>query len=122
MPASLMLTFISTLAFAIQFLIFVYLYTSHRIRFFHYLLWGWGFFTASKGLKLAEAVLPAGIPLDLPMNAAGIAALFCVLAGAAAYRWDYGIRRRDVVVVGLVALGVAVLGELPAIAPGLDLA
>ncbi|MGH2394106.1 MAG: hypothetical protein ACRDGH_11560, partial [Candidatus Limnocylindria bacterium] len=86
-----MLTFIATLAFAIQFLIFVYVYASHRLRFFHYLLWAWGFFTLSKGLKLAEVALPEGIHLHPLMNAAGFAAQACVLAGALAYRWDYRI-------------------------------
>lgn len=114
MPVPVMLKFIATLVFAIQFLIFVYVYRSHRLRFFGYLLWAWGFFTLSKGVKLAEAVLPPGIQLDLLTHAAGIAAQSCVLAGAAAYRWDYRIRRRDMLVVGLVALAVAVLGYLPA--------
>lgn len=122
MPASLMLKFIATLVFAIQFLIFVYLYRSHRIRFFQYLLWAWGFFTLSKGLKLAEAALPPGIQLDPLMHAAGIAAQACVLAGAAAYRWDYRIRRRDMLVAGLVALAAAVLGQLPATGASVDLA
>ena len=121
MPAPLVLKFISTLAFAIQFLIFVYLYQSHRIRFFHYLLWGWGFFTVSKGLKLAEAVLPAGLRLDPLMDAAGIAALFCVLVGAAAYRWDYRMRGRDALVAGSFALAVVMLGERSATGPGLEL-
>src|SRR2546428_10661651 len=121
MPAPLVLKFISTLAFAIQFLIFVYLYQSHRIRFFHYLLWGWGFFTVSKGLKLAEAVLPAGVRLDPLMDAAGIAALFCVLVGAAAYRWDYRMRGRDALVAGSFALAVVVLGERSSTGPGLEL-
>lgn len=42
MPVTLMLTFVSTLAFAVQFLIFVYVYSSHRVPFFLYLLWAWG--------------------------------------------------------------------------------
>jgi signal transduction histidine kinase len=122
MPGSLMLTFVSALAFAIQFLIFVYVYASHRIRFFQYLLWAWGFFTLSKGLKLAEAVLPAGVLVDPVMNASGIAAQACVLAGAAAYRWDYRIRRSHVLVVGFVALVVAVLGSPPATGASVDVA
>ncbi|MGH7323426.1 MAG: two-component system sensor histidine kinase NtrB [Candidatus Rokuibacteriota bacterium] len=122
MSGSLMMTFTATLAFAIQFLIFVYVYASYRLRFFHYLLWAWGFFTLSKGLKLAEVVLPEGIRLDPLMNATGLAAQFCVLAGALAYRWDYGVRRRDALVVALLALGVAALGDLAALGAGVDLA
>jgi signal transduction histidine kinase len=122
MPASLMFTFVSTLAFALQFLIFVYLYTSHRIRFFQYLLWAWGFFTLSKGLKCAEAVLPTGIQLDPLMNGAGVAAQFCLLAGALAYRWDYRMRRRDALVAALIVLGVAALGDLTTLGAGGDLA
>jgi signal transduction histidine kinase len=121
MPGPLMLTFISTLAFAFQFLIFAYLYTSHRIRFFRYLLWAWGFFTLSKGLKLAEVLLPPGAPLDALMNGAGIAAQFCILAGALAYRWDYRLQRRDALVAALVVLTVAGLGELAAVGAGIEL-
>jgi signal transduction histidine kinase len=122
MSGSLMLTFTATLAFAIQFLIFVYVYASHRLRFFHYLLWAWGFFTLSKGLKLAHLVLPPGIVLEPLMNAAGLAAQFCVLAGALAYRWDYRIRGRDALIVALLALAVASLGDLTTLGAGVDLA
>ncbi|PYN18681.1 MAG: hypothetical protein DME05_00030 [Candidatus Rokuibacteriota bacterium] len=52
MPAPLVLTFVSTVAFAIQLLIFAYLYSSHRVRFFQYLLVSWGAYTLSKGLKV----------------------------------------------------------------------
>jgi signal transduction histidine kinase len=117
-----MFSFVSTLAFALQFAIFAYLYTSHRVRFFRYLLWAWGCFTLSKGLKLAEAVLPAGVHLDPLMNAAGLGAQFCMLAGALAYRWDYRMRRRDGLVAALVALAVAGLGDLAALGAGVDLA
>jgi signal transduction histidine kinase len=116
-----MLTFISTLAFAIQFLIFVYLYASYRIRFFQYLLWAWGFFTLSKGLKLTGVVLLPWLQLDPLMNATGIAAQVCVLAAGLAYRWDYRMRRRDVLVVVLLALAVAGLGELAVLGPGFDI-
>src|SRR5437667_86447 len=52
MPAPLILTFVSTVAFAVQLLIFAYLYSSHRVRFFQYLLLAWGAYTLSKGLTL----------------------------------------------------------------------
>src|SRR5438132_879254 len=57
MPAPLILTFVSTVAFAIQLLIFAYLYSSHRVRFFQYLLLAWGAYTLSKGLKLVDVLL-----------------------------------------------------------------
>ncbi|PYN74217.1 MAG: hypothetical protein DMD97_17970, partial [Candidatus Rokuibacteriota bacterium] len=57
MPAPLVLTFVSTVAFAIQLLIFAYLYSSHRVRFFQYLLVSWGAYTLSKGLKVIDVFL-----------------------------------------------------------------
>ena len=56
MSVPLMLTFVSTVVFAIQLLIFVYLYSSHRVRFFQYLLLAWGAYTLSKGLRLVDAL------------------------------------------------------------------
>ena len=50
MPVPLLLTFVSTVAFAIQLLIFAYLYSSHRVRFFQYLLLAWGAYTLSHTL------------------------------------------------------------------------
>ncbi|MCI0548758.1 MAG: ATP-binding protein [Candidatus Rokubacteria bacterium] len=110
MPLPLMMTFISTMAFAIQFLIFVYLYHSHRVRFFHYLLWAWGFFTVSKGAKLVGSVLADGHPMTpVCMDVAGMAAPLCLLAAALAYRWDYRVRRSHIAGALAVALAVAVL-------------
>jgi signal transduction histidine kinase len=105
MTGPLMLAFVSTLAFAIQFLIFVYLYSSHRGRFFFYLLWAWGFFTLSKGLKLAEAVLPVEVLWDPLISGVGVAAVACMGAAALAYRWDYRVQRRDAVGAAVLALG-----------------
>jgi hypothetical protein len=63
MSLPLMITFVSTLAFAIQLLIFAYLYSSHRVRFFHYLLWAWGAYTLSKGIKLFDVLVVDGAPV-----------------------------------------------------------
>jgi two-component system sensor histidine kinase HydH len=112
MPISLLLAFVSTLAFAIQFLIFAYLYSSHRVRFFNYLLWAWGCFTLSKGVKLVEAMLPGAVDLSGPTNVASVAAPLLILAAALAYRTGYTIRPRHAVVGGLAALAVAALGDL----------
>jgi signal transduction histidine kinase len=109
---SLILTFVSTLAFAIQLLIFAYLYSSHRVRFFHYLLWAWGAYTLSKGLKLLDVLVPNVIPLSLAMDAATVAAVALTLSASLAHRWDYRLSMRDVMLGGAVAVLVAALADL----------
>ena len=52
------LTFASVLTLTFQFLIFAYVYSSHRVRFFYYLLLAWGLMSVSKGLHLARTFLP----------------------------------------------------------------
>jgi signal transduction histidine kinase len=105
MPVPLTLTFVSTVAFAIQLLIFAYLYSSHRVRFFQYLLLAWGAYTLSKGLKLVDVLV---LNIDGPSFATGVASVAAVgfmLAAAFAHRWDYRLRGRDV----LVGAGLTVL-------------
>lgn len=109
MPVSLMFTFVSTLAFAIQFLIFAYLYSSHRVRFFQYLLWAWGAYTVSKGVKLLDALVPGSF--DLTPFWSGVASIVAVgftLAAALAHRWDYRMTRRHLV----LGAGLAMLLEI----------
>src|SRR5260370_34477426 len=104
MPVPLVLTFVSTVAFAIQLLIFAYLYSSHRVRFFQYLLLAWGAYTLSKGLKLVDGLV---FNLEEPSIATGVATVAAVgfmLAAAFAYRWNYRLRGRDLVIVGAVAV------------------
>ena len=105
------------MAFGIQFLIFVYLYPSHRVRFFNYLVWAWGFFTLSKGTKLFEVLLPAAIDLSGPMAAKYVLAQFFIGAAALAYRYDYAIGPRYAIVGGLVALGAVWTGDLSDASP-----
>jgi signal transduction histidine kinase len=105
MPAPLMLTFVSTVAFAIQLLIFAYLYSSHRVRFFQYLLLSWGAYTLSKGLKCIDGLLLDVHYPSFATELATVAAVGFTLAASLAHRWDYRLRGRDV----LVAAGVAVL-------------
>jgi signal transduction histidine kinase len=105
-----MVTFVSMLALGVEFLIFVYLYSSHRVRFFRYLLWAWGFLTTSKALKLVGVVLPS-IDIDGLMNVAAMEAQLCLLAAGLAYRWDYRIRRRGYITAGIVALVALALGS-----------
>src|SRR5215510_13248546 len=103
MPAPLILTFISTVAFAIQLLIFAYLYSSHRVRFFQYLLLAWGACTLSKGLKLADLVVLGADRTSFATSLVTAASVGFMLAAAFAHRWDYRLRGRDL----LVGTGVA---------------
>jgi signal transduction histidine kinase len=111
-PLPLILTFVSTLAFAIQLLIFAYLYSSHRVRFFHYLLWAWGAYTLSKGLKLLDVFVPDVVPLALAMGVATIAAVGFTLAAALAHRWDYRLHTRDVMLGGALAVLIATVADV----------
>jgi len=105
MSVPLILTFVSAVAFAIQFLILVYLYSSHRVRFFQYLLWAWGAYTVSKGLHLATALAPGVDSLTGPCIAiATVAAAGFTLAAAVAHRRDYRLRRRDLAIGAALAI------------------
>jgi signal transduction histidine kinase len=112
MSLGLILTFVSTLAFAIQLLIFAYLYSSHRVRFFHYLLWAWGAYTASKGLKLVDVLGPDVVPLGLAMGTATVAAVALTLAASLAHRWDYRLTTRDAALGGAAAVLVAAIADI----------
>jgi signal transduction histidine kinase len=105
LPAPLVLTFVSTVAFAIQLLIFAYLYSSHRVRFFQYLLVSWGAYTLSKGLKLMDVFLLDSDRPGFATEVATVAAVAFTLAAAFAHRWDYRLRGRDI----LLGTGAAVL-------------
>ncbi|HUF93976.1 MAG TPA: hypothetical protein VMR23_16490, partial [Candidatus Limnocylindria bacterium] len=108
MSVPLILPFVSTVAFAIQFLIFAYLYSSHRVRFFQYLLWAWGAYTVSKGLRLVEALVPELAPLTgLCVVVATIAATGFTVAAALAHRWDYRLRPRDLALGAAAAVAIA---------------
>ena len=105
MSVPLVLTFVSMVAFAIQLLIFGYLYSSHRVRFFQYLLLAWGAYTLSKGLKLVDVLVLEVVPSSFITEVAPIAAVGFTLAAACAYRWDYRLSPRDM----LAGIGVAVV-------------
>src|SRR5258705_3010893 len=105
MPVSLALTFVSMVAFAIQLLIFAYLYSSHRVRFFQYLLLAWGAYTLSKGLKLVDVLVLNLDQSTFITELAPIAAVGFTLAAAFAHRWDYRLSARH----ALAGIGVAVL-------------
>src|SRR4029453_16461610 len=110
MSAPLILTFISTVAFAIQLLIFAYLYSSHRVRFFQYLLLAWGAYIVSKGLRLVDGIVLDVQHPSFATDLATVAAVGFTLAGSFAHRWDYRLRGRDV----LAGFGVTVLLALAA--------
>ena len=112
MSLPLTVTFVSTLAFAIQLLIFAYLYSSHRVRFFNYLLWAWGAYTLSKGLKLLDVLVVDTIPVTLAMDVATVAAVGFTLAAALAHRWDYRLGAHDVTVGLALAVAVAAAGSI----------
>ena len=107
MPVPLMLTFVSTVAFAIQLLIFAYLYSSHRVRFFQYLLIAWGAYTLSKALRLVDLLVLGLLDGSFATDVATVAAVGFTLAAACAYRWDYRLRVRDVVAGAAVAVVLA---------------
>jgi signal transduction histidine kinase len=112
MPAPLILTFVSTVAFAVQLLIFAYLYQSHRVRFFQYLLLAWGAYTLSKGLKLVDVLV---LDVDHPSfvtDLTTVAAVALTLAAGFAHRWGYRLRARDVVIGAAVAVGMTLAGDM----------
>ena len=112
MPVQLTLTFVSTAAFAIQLLIFAYLYSTHRVRFFHYLLLAWGAYTLSKGLKLVDVlVLDINRP-SFATEVTSIAAVGFMLAAALAHRWDYRLGARDILLGGGAAVLLAVASDI----------
>src|SRR5256712_894804 len=114
MPVPLLLTFVSTVAFAIQLLIFAYLYSSHRVRFFQYLLRGGGAYSLSKGLKFVDVLVLDIDHASLATEVSTVAAVGFTLAAAFAHRWDYRLRGRDV----LVGAGVAALLALASVGGG----
>src|SRR5260370_11246530 len=106
------LTFASVLTLTFQFLIFAYVYSSHRVRFFYYLLLAWGLMSVSKGLHLAGTFLPEWDVLSALLNASFLVATLLVLASGLALRSDYRISQRALVIGGLGALVAAGFGDL----------
>ncbi len=112
MPAPLILTFVSTVAFAVQLLIFAYLYSSHRVRFFQYLLLAWGSYTLSKGLRLVDVFV---IGVDHPSfitDLTTVAAVGFTVAAAFAHRWSYRLTARDVLIGTGIAIGLTLAGDV----------
>jgi two-component system sensor histidine kinase HydH len=112
MPMASALTLAAALSLTLQFLIFVYLYSFHRARFFHYLLLAWGLMSLCKGLYLARAFVPDLDVLSALVNATSFVATLLVLAGGLAFRSDYRIGPRDLLIGVLAGLAVAGIGDL----------
>jgi len=111
MPAPLILTFVSTVAFAVQLLIFAYLYSSHRVRFFQYLLLAWGAYTLSKGLKLVDVLVLGVDHPSFVTDLATVAAVGLTLAAALAHRWSYRLGGRDLLIGAAVAVVLTLVGD-----------
>ena len=112
MPMSSALTFASAVTLTLQFLIFAYLYSFHRVRFFKYVLIAWGLMSLAKGLYLARALAPNPEVVGALINATFFAATLLVLAGGLAFRSDYRIGARDLALGAFGALMAASLGDL----------
>ena len=112
MPISNTLVLASALTLTLQFLIFAYLYSSHRVRFFRYLLLAWGLMSLAKGLHVGQILIPDLEILGALINAAFVGATLLVLTGGLAFRFDYQIRPRDLVIGALAALAALGLGDL----------
>jgi len=95
MPVAKALSFASCFALTIQFLIFAYLYSSHRVRFFRYLVVAWGLMSLAKGLHLAETLVPGQDIAGALINAVFFGATLLVLAAGLAFRSGYRIGWRD---------------------------
>src|SRR5262247_1365482 len=112
MPMPSALAFASALSLTLQFLIFAYLYSFHPVRFFHYLFLAWGLMSLSKGLHLVRSFLPDLTIIGSLINATFFGATLLVLAAGLAFRSNYRIGRRDMLLGALGALAAASLGDL----------
>ncbi len=101
------MTLVWAAAYALLFLVFLYLYPTCREPFFKYLVRGWGLFA---GLELAK-LLYFAIPLTWPgwwprvIDAAGATGLLSIVAAALAFRGDFHVRpAHTVLAAGYAAL------------------
>ena len=112
MPISAALAFASALTLTLQFLIFAYLYSSHRVRFFQYLLTAWGLMSVAKGLHLARSLVPGVEILGSLISAVFFGATLLILAAGLAFRYDYRIQRRDLLIGAAGMLVAATFGDM----------
>ena len=112
MPIAKALSLASCLALLVQFLIFAYLYSSHRVRFFRYLVVAWGLMSLAKVLHLTGTLIPGQDVVGALVNAVFFAATLLVLAAGFAFRSDYRIGPRDLALGGVGALIATALGDI----------
>src|SRR5262249_60803285 len=96
----------------IPLLLFPYRHSSHLVRFFQYLLFAWGAYTLSKGLKRVAALVFGLDQTSVPAGVATVAAVGFMLAAALAYRWNYRLRGRDLLLGSAVALLLALANDV----------
>src|SRR5499426_3286261 len=113
MHISAALAFASAVTLTIQFLIFAYLYSSHRVRFFQYLLTAWGLMSVAKGLHLARSLVPGSAEiLGALISAVFFGATLLILAAGLAFRFDYRLQRRDMLIGAVGMLVAATFGDM----------
>src|SRR5438094_7965132 len=112
MRGRLIVPFAWTVAFAVQLLIFAYLDSSHRVRFFQYLLLAWGAYTLSKGLKLVDVLLLGVEHPSFVTDLTTVAAVGFTVAAAFAHRWRYLLHARGVLLATAVAVGTRLAGDV----------
>src|SRR5262245_36236200 len=113
MPISAALAFASALTLTIQFVILAYISSSHRVRFFQYLLTAWGLMSVAKGLHLARSLVPGGAEiLGALISAVFFGATLLILAAGLAFRVDYRIQRRDLLIGAAGMLVAGTFGDM----------
>jgi signal transduction histidine kinase len=109
MPVAITLKFVTTVALYIQLLILIYLYSSHRVCFFRYLVWAWSLFVVSKASYVIQHFFPEADGVIPLLNAVGSAGDLLILAAGLAYRKDFHIRWYHAV----LGAAYAIMSSLP---------
>ena len=122
MPVPLFLKLSAAIIFSIQFLIFAYLYSSHRVPFFRYLVWAWGLLVVAKVSTLCVALVPeaSGSVLAFVADFDGVLADLSVVSAALAFGWGYRLRWPHALGGALYASLLALLLRVPATASALE--
>ena len=92
MPTAMTVKFVTTVVLYAQLLILVYLYSSHRVCFFRYLVWAWGLFVAAKAAYMVQQFFPPMKGVMPLLSAVGSAGDLLILAAGLSYRREYRIR------------------------------
>ncbi len=116
MPESLVVKLITAIAFGTQFLIFAHLYSSHRIEFFRYLVWGWGLSLLGKVAGVSGVLFPQLEGAAALAVVASIGADLCVFVASLAFRWHYRLRWPHALAGLAFGIVLALLNDLPSTA------